>query len=108
MGLTLGASLVNSNNRLLVAGVDGLEGLALDTLYELAIDEQAEGLLVGDARGLDLLCQRHGCSISEEWGYQEKGESLKGFNRQEERRVMKRGVIKVIYLKYLSAGKVEQ
>ena len=61
--LTLWAGLVNCNDGLLVGGVDGFKGLALNPLHELAVDEQAERLLVGDAGGLDLLCQRHDCGI---------------------------------------------
>ena len=52
---------MNRNNGFLVGGVDGLKGLALNTLHPLAINVQAERLLVGDAGGLDLLCQSHGC-----------------------------------------------
>ena len=63
MGLTFWESLVDCNDGLLVCGVDGLKGLAGLALYPLAIDVQAEWLLVGDAGGLDLLCQRHDCGI---------------------------------------------
>jgi hypothetical protein len=54
--LTFWASLVDGDDWLLVCGVDGLERLSLLALYPLAIDVQADGLLVRDARGLDLLC----------------------------------------------------
>ena len=60
--LTFWASLVDGDNRLLIRGVDGLKGLPLLALHELSIDVQAEGLLVGDAGGLDFLCQRHVCA----------------------------------------------
>ena len=50
---------MDSDDRLLICGVDGLKGLAFGALHPLAINEQAERLLVGDARGLDLLCHRH-------------------------------------------------
>lgn len=51
---------MDGDDGLLVCGVDGLEGLALLALHPLAIDVQADGLLVGDAGGLDLGCQvRH-------------------------------------------------
>lgn len=48
------------DNGLLGGWVDGLEGLALNTFHPLAVDVQAERLLVGDARRLDLLGERHG------------------------------------------------
>lgn len=57
--LTIWAGLVDSDDGLLVGGVDGLEGLSFLTLYPLAIDVQAEGLLVGDAGGFDLSGKRH-------------------------------------------------
>ena len=57
--LTLRTGLVDSNDGLFVCRIDGLKGLALNTLHELAINVQAEWLLVGNARGLDFLSQRH-------------------------------------------------
>ena len=59
--LTFWASLVDSDNWLLVARVDGIKCLSLLSFYPLAIDVQAERLLVRDAWGLDLLSQRHVC-----------------------------------------------
>ena len=61
MELTFWASLVDSDNRLLVARVDGLKCLSFLSFYPLAIDVQADRLLVRDAWGLDLLSQRHVC-----------------------------------------------
>ncbi len=54
---------MDSDDGLLVGGVDGLEGLALGTLHPLAINVQAGRLIIGDAGGLDLGEQRHICGI---------------------------------------------
>ena len=50
---------MDGGNWLLVARVDGLKCLSFLSFYPLAIDVQAERLLVRDAWGLDLLGQRH-------------------------------------------------
>ena len=54
--LTFWASLVDCNDRFLVGGVDSLKRLSFLALHPLAIDVQAERLLVGDGGGLNLLC----------------------------------------------------
>jgi hypothetical protein len=61
--LTIWTSLVDGYDGLLVCGVDGLERLALLALHPLAIDVETDGLLVGDAGGLDLLSERHDCGL---------------------------------------------
>lgn len=61
MKLTFWASLVDSGNYLLVARVDRLKCLSFLSFYPLAIDVQAERLLVRDTWGLDFLSQRHVC-----------------------------------------------
>ena len=50
---------MDSNDWLLVGWVDGLEGLALSSLYPLAIDVETERLLVGNGWSFDLSCERH-------------------------------------------------
>lgn len=78
---------MDGNDGLLVGGVDGLEGLTLDTLHPLAVDVQADGLLVGDAGGFDLCCQRHDCELLfEELGIKGEMKVVKGFNRQNRKR----------------------
>lgn len=54
---------MDGDDGLLGGGVDGLEGSALYTLHPLAINVQADRLIVGDAGGLDLCCQRHDCEL---------------------------------------------
>lgn len=86
MQLTIWASLVDGNDGLLVGWVDGLEGLSLLSLYPLAIDVQAEGLLVGDAGGFDLSCERHDCRVYSRtfWYWVSQNYRSEGEERMEE------------------------
>lgn len=61
--LTIWTSLVNGDDGLLICGVDGLERLSLLALHPFSIDVETDGLLIGDAGGLDLLCERHDCGL---------------------------------------------
>jgi hypothetical protein len=61
--LTIWTSLVDGDNGLLVCGVDGLEHLSILALHPFSIDVETDGLLIGDAGGLDLLCERHDCGL---------------------------------------------
>ena len=61
--LPIWTSLVDGHDGLLICGVDGLEHLSLLALHPFAIDVETDGLLIGDAGGLDLLSERHDCGL---------------------------------------------